>query len=300
MKSFDSTASYIRICFLLLAGLLASAFAKSQSYTYQPFPVSNGFWSYRFYDGFGNPTSGFKAYSLAGDTLIATKMYKKLFEGSSYTGALRENNRIIYFVPDTSSLELVLYNFNLLKGDTIFYPYGGTQCHGDTVIVTSVDTVLTPISNLPASAWKHHLAINLSSGAGWLDGIGSGTYLLYPAAENCLSGGDKLQCMLGDSGLLFAYTANPCINSVLPKNSSVSDIYFSPNPFYLSSVLHVNQEFKNSDIKFFSSFGVLVKHYKISELETNFAGNEFKQGFYFYQLTTTRGKVFVGKLLVEQ
>ena len=221
---------------------------KSQSYFYHPFPLNNGFWSFRFYDGMGAATSIFNAYSINGDTLITTTNYKKMYLNSAYAGALRESNKIIYFLPDTSSVELVLYNFNLQVGDTIIHPYGGTQCHGDTVTVISVDTISVNSVLFPAGGYR--LAIGLSSGAGWIDGIGSGNYLLFPAGEVCVSGGDKMQCMVGDSGLVFAFpSTTPCITAIPKEANYLKGIFVSPNPFHEKCTITVSNEFKNCELK---------------------------------------------------
>ena len=70
-----------------------------------------------------NPGFWFTAEQLNGDTVINSLNYKKIFENSLYAGALREDNKIIYFIPGNSLTEYLLYNFNLTVGDSIINPF---------------------------------------------------------------------------------------------------------------------------------------------------------------------------------
>lgn len=188
---------YLCCWFLLIAGTVVG-----QSSVYHPFPTDFGHWTYLYYDDFGAPTGPTTAYMLNGDTTIGNQNYKQVFRHQNYAGALREANKTIYFIPDTSAgNEYVLYDFNLQVGDTIVAPYGGAPCaNNDTVVVWQIDSVLT--SNGYYKQW------HLSSLATWIEGIGSFNYLLEPALNLCVSGNDRLRCVTNDSLVLLGGNCN--------------------------------------------------------------------------------------------
>ena len=158
---------------LLLLGLILTAiFAKGQSTVYKPFPTTYGNWIYRFYDDLHYPTSIETQYTLYGDTIIFSMTYKKIFVDSNYSGTLREYSKIIYFIPDTSSTEYLLYNFNLTVGDTIIHPFGGAVCTNDTLTVAVVDSILLSDG--------YHKQFWFNPTCYWIEGIGSIGYLLAP------------------------------------------------------------------------------------------------------------------------
>ena len=85
--------------------------------------------------------------ALSTDTIIGTQKYVKLFEAGLYKGALREGkNRDIYYIPNGSAHEYLLYNFNANVGDTLSNLwYGGSaeQCpngYNATVLSISEET----------------------------------------------------------------------------------------------------------------------------------------------------------------
>jgi hypothetical protein len=125
-----------------------------------------------------------------GDTVISGLTYKKISAGI-YIGGIRENNKIVYFYPDTASQEYMIYDFNMSVGDSIIHPYGGASCSNDTVIIDLVDTTLF--------ADGYHAVWYLNSGVQWIEGIGSIFNLIYSADVACVSGNYVLEYMEGDS-----------------------------------------------------------------------------------------------------
>ncbi|MBS1773732.1 MAG: T9SS type A sorting domain-containing protein [Bacteroidetes bacterium] len=79
---------------------------------------------YKYGTGFGNYTSGSTTYSVGQDTSINGKMYHVLYQDSKLIGGLRTDSNKVYFYADTAShftpyTEFLLYNFNLMVGDSI-------------------------------------------------------------------------------------------------------------------------------------------------------------------------------------
>ena len=219
---------------LLFVLILFSFSCKAQ--TYHPFPTNYGNWIYQYYDDFHLPTSMYTQYTLNGDTVISSVNYKKIFRSTTYQGALRENSKIIYFIPDTSSSEFVLYNFNLVLGDTIFNPYGGAYCSNDTAIVEAVDSVLLSDG--------YHRTLYFNSLIEWVEGIGSYNYLLKPTHVLCVSGNDWLECMTSDSSFVTP-SGSSCALSISDLLYSDFNISIFPNPSNGSFTI----DFDNIEIK---------------------------------------------------
>lgn len=190
---------------LILITLNVNVHLFGQTYTYHPFPVDTGYWGYRYYDDFHNATNTFSEYILAGDTTISGIDYKKIRLNQAWTspsyGAIREDNKVVYFYPDTASQEYVLYDFNLIAGDTILHPYGGAVCLNDTVIINYIDTI--------SLSDGLHLQWHLSDFVTWIDGVGSSFYLLNPANVLCVSGNDQLEYMESDSVQVIYFPPPP-------------------------------------------------------------------------------------------
>lgn len=206
---------------ILLLVTIVTLHINGQSSVYRPFPTTSGNWIYEIYGDQGAPTFQSYQYTLSGDTIVSNSNYKKIFYNSVYRGALRELSKIIYFIPDTSSIEYVLYNFNLKVGDTIFNPFGGSVCSNDTIIIQYEDSILVSDG--------YHRQLHLPY-VTWIEGIGSTVYLLEPAQFYCVSGFDRLRCMSNDAS--FSYpSSSPCVLTAPSiQNSSHNDISIFPNP----------------------------------------------------------------------
>jgi len=207
---------------LLIISILSTFIANGQTSVYRPFPTDQGNWVYLYYDDFGVPTSMFSEYTLYGDTTISSTTYKKIYSNSIYLGAIRETAKIIYFVPDTTTNEYVLYDFNLNLGDTIIHPYGGAVCSNDTITIDYIDSV--------QSSDGYHRQLHLSSYATWIEGVGSTAYLLEPANILCVSGNYALQCMVNDSSFIHPWNVSTCFLSLEETFLTNQNISVVPNP----------------------------------------------------------------------
>ena len=122
---------------------------------YHPFPMSNAVWrEYRMYASSSSSTFYNYQHELIGDTLLNGVLYSKVHKtgyfakvgggeekwNKVYVGAIREDSsKKVFFIPNSSSVEWLLYDFNLSIGDTLPYMYGMSP--GDH-IVNIVDSVL--------------------------------------------------------------------------------------------------------------------------------------------------------------
>jgi len=275
---------------LLLILLLSPLFVNAQAYIYHPFPTNEGCWNYRYYDDFHNPTGMFTGYSLYGDTTIASVIYKKI-SGAGQSGALRESSKIIYYLPDTSSTEVILYNFNLTAGDTIFNPYGGSVCSNDTLIVQGVDSILLSDG--------YHKRINIGF-ISWIEGVGSIYYLLQPCQVLCVSGNDNLECMFGDSGALVTWgTCMSCGPLGVNEQEALSSILISPNPFSFQTTFYFNNPQKNLTIKIIDISGKEIKRINFSGTELTIDKGEMNAGIYLMQTIDEKKNVCNKKLIIN-
>lgn len=264
----------------------------AQSSFYHPFPTGAANWVYRYYDDLHFPTTIFTPYSLTGDTTISNISYKKVFKYSTYAGGLREDNKIIYFVPDTSQTEYLLYNFNLNIGDSIIHPYGGAVCTNDTVIVWNVDSVIVSDG--------YHRRFWFNSNAQWIEGIGAVYYLLEPCNVLCVSGNDVLECISTDSSLNYPNGYLSCVVSVTENGSLISQFDIKPNPFSINTTVSIGTEYMNSMVLISDIFGKVVRTFNVSgQNEFLLKRDNLKPGIYLIQLINSKGNTVSKKLIIE-
>ncbi|MFM7216458.1 MAG: T9SS type A sorting domain-containing protein [Bacteroidota bacterium] len=222
---------FVGLLFSLL--LIQSGKAVYAQGSYHPFPSNSAQWIYQYYDDFGQPWGWYHTYTLAGDTLIGMTVYSKLYDQGTYAGAVREQQKKVWFIPDTGSAEALLYDFNLITGDTLTGSYGGTVFGpSDTVQVVYEDSV-------PCSDGMRH-RIWFSNGAQWIEGIGSNNYLLVPLLFAGLSGNDYLECFSNDTNTIFPPGVTGCFTGISEQAHENNPVTISPNP--VSSISKITWE----------------------------------------------------------
>ena len=141
------------------------------------------------------PFSSFSPYStihfaLTTDTTINARHYIKLesTEGkyTLYKGALREENKKVYFVPVGSNNEYLLYAFDAQKGEQLSNVWGGGR---EEICQNSFDAVVTDISDdtpriftLTLNTEEEHYQIQWLEGIGFMDGP-RGSQNIYDIAD---------------------------------------------------------------------------------------------------------------------
>lgn len=304
---------------LLLVLMLWMFSAKAQTSVYHPFPDSNAVWNISFQPG---PCAGpwyeeDYSYIFSGDTLIhGTTTYHKIyrpfvfqtnyacppFNYAGYKGCIRQDtlNRKIYIIFPSDSIEKLLYDFNMIVGDTIKGAFG--QSCPTPQIITSIDSFLI------GSDYRKKWVINNDSLFAYnVEGIGSAFGLL----EGCsppLSALNTLICfaqnghrLYPDTAILYPDTTTACalisgINSINATNISIT---ISPNPFHSTSTLKLNTDFENANLKIYNVLGEMVQQQKISSQSTIINRNELDNGIYFFSLINNKGNVASGKFVVE-
>jgi len=184
----------MRVCLTSVCFVLCVIVCEAQSYV--PFPTNSATW-FDFVHTGGNeqpPSSALNEHRIAGDTLINSTIYLKLYETTSgtldYLGGLREDDdRNIWLLPAFSGFdafdfqtflisdppeEVLLYSFNDL---TIGEPVAVNSGNSNYVVINidSIDVAGTYRNRYRLSC--DHL---IGSQDIWIEGIGSIHGLLSP------------------------------------------------------------------------------------------------------------------------
>jgi hypothetical protein len=270
--------TFVCIFFLILINV------KSQAGSYHPFPLISGCWTYRYYDDFHVPTNQLNQYFLFGDSVISGVTYK-IMNG----GLIREAGKVIYFIPDTSGTEYILYNFNLNQGDTLFHPFGNSV-YSDTVVVNYVDSVLTP------NGYLRQLHFGFIT---WIEGVGSNFYLLDPMFVFGVSGNFQLECMQGDSVGVYPGSSCGYCPVGIPTITKSFNISIQPNPIHDKALLKIeNSNCSEFFLSIFNVFGQKIKSLPIQN--SNFWMNriDMQSGLYLYSITNCENITMNGKFLI--
>jgi hypothetical protein len=232
----------IRIRTVILLLMLFSAVSYLHAQDYIPFPTSDAYWNeYRFYQGWCDAPDYCKVtYFIEGDTIIDSLLYKKIYcanpDWTSYIGAMRENDKKIYYWRGGCPNHVLLYDFNLNVGDSISYPT--ELCDTSWVYyhkVTSIDSVLL-------QDMTYRRRINLYGTWSWIEGMGTTSGLFYPYYWGiaCICS-THLVCFYHNGNLVYLdETTMPCFNLTVsqPEFSGKNqgfDTY--PNPFTTSTTI---------------------------------------------------------------
>ena len=295
---------------------------QAQQYNYIPFPDSNAVWSEVYWKPVSEPCPRwvYNKYALFNeDTIINGIKYHKLYhtnnteitvENSVCIGGIREdslkrvyvNSSIFQVVPEIK--EVLLYDFSLNEGDTLFNEYSSeicTNCFGIFEVVSNIDTI--KINN----KYKKVITFNNPNKVTWIEGIGNLQGLLQCWPDWPTNGmGNDLVCMHQNDTLLYYYSGNQfvhydnCVPSFVIDDITLfanPDVKVYPNPVKGESVCFENLDFETLEL--FDIKGNLINKdnilgLTIFELKTSC----LPPGIYSYQLKT-RGLVpTMGKLVI--
>ncbi len=237
----------------------------SFSQTYSPFQTSsdNPSWTVAFWIGPGF-TPNFSWYETDADTNMLSNTYAKIYHnyggGATYEGSIRENAfKQVLFVPKDSSSEMLIYDFSLQQGDTLFniWCYNFGSWVQDTLVVTMADSLL--ISGNYYDRWM----LQETGGSGWaltwIESIGSAGDLLRHSPYPTVSGSYTLSCFHNNSPLVYTYSEptgwdGPSTCFLGNPNETIQWIHIYPNPVSENIVL------ENFELDGSTSFDVINIH----------------------------------------
>ena len=219
---------------LVVCAALAAHRSAAQ---FDALPDSNATWTTSFWIGPGYPYEGyFHEYApVDPDTIIGGEVFKKLLETNNFggpysAGALRDNEEgQVYYCPNSGS-PVLLYDFDVLPGDTIQDVMG---LWVDDVGVYSVDTIVVNGTE------RKRIGLECLSSPGfasayWIQGIGGNGGLLLTNACPSVSGSGTLICMTANDTIQYGLNVGSigACDIFLGKGNATmnSDPTVYPNP----------------------------------------------------------------------
>lgn len=200
-------------------------------------------------------------------------------------------NKKVFYIPVDSTSESLLYDFNLLQGDTIRgYMEDIAKIHFDTTfyaVIDSVDSIL--VNGSFRKRWRYHT--NDFWGLIWgggeiIEGIGS-TYGLL----------EGLLPMFDDNGILVCYSEygsslygiSPCLLVTNVKNTSkIGGVKIYPNPNNGKFTIKLNNT-ENATIEIYTISGQFILQKIVTKNTIQIDLSNYQKGMYFVKVNTPNG-----------
>lgn len=305
---------------LLFACLFLSLGIKAQSNVYKPFPLVDGASWKVSWQGDGCVVQGNNQtidddvkyqYIIAGDTLIDTIQYKKLYVGpvigfpyicawpdlpyvsmQGYVGAIRQDTleKKVFFYPEDTTQEYMLYDFTMQVGDTL-KGYMRMQGQGiETYVVGYTDSVL--VGN------EYHKEIFFTTGEPIIEGIGSSSGLIeWPMY---LVANAQLLCFSINGNDLYGpwYFCDMELTAI-QENNHISPISIFPNPASEEFTVKVDNPAAKLTVTLFNQTGQQVGSYSSGENQILIPRNNLPDGVFIAKIQVGSSVVRRKMLLVD-
>lgn len=281
---------------IILIAILLSSKLFSQTYFY--FPTSDAVWNYKIAGSLSYPYEWPVIDSLGQVITIGSNQYIEVYVasqgGSSVVGAIREDTiqRKIYFHNYTN--EIVLYDFTLDVGDTIYYSTNLNYNLDYYKVVDSIDS--TFVSGQFRKTWFLTNSY-LSMTDIWIEGIGS-VYrygLLYPNDPDIVldASNPYFGCFSHDT-VIYIDDSNctgtcPCTDwlvKVEEVNEINEDITIFPNPARNTIIVEFSNDIEAYNcLELLACNGKLIRKIDILSDRIEIDIKELNNGIYFIRLT---------------
>lgn len=250
----------------------------------------------------------FEYEKFRGDTIINSKVYKKLVGDFSALTFIREDTTVkkvfvLYPLDDTS--EQVLYDYNLKIGDTITYNYQMTT----KVSIYIVGTDSTVINGIEHKVW--HCQIPSSYSYTIIEGIGCLYYFYFPI-RNKWEGPPQLSCFSNNattpvlspsiySGHVQFDNTTSCALSTEKLTEIQSRTYIAPNPIIENSKIIFPYEIHSGNLIVYDAIGKIILTTEIRDVKYYALGDkQFSPGLYYYRITDhSNSNIFSGKFIKQ-
>lgn len=242
-----------------------------------------------------------------GDSINDNLTYKKtfstidkLYENVKYEGLMREEDMKVYFIPASSEIEYLLYDFSLNIGDCFNYRYLGTQEY-KMMCVSDIDFI--KISGSMKKRMKISVNTDFESIIDtWIEEIGSLSGILKPCCAYFSTGShSNLLCYSKENEIIYK-NANysECfydkIEDVFTTISTIKrkDLCIFPNP--VDEILNISwKETEIACVQLFDSVGQLVYN---QSPKSKIDVSSFSKGVYFLRiLDSEKGTIFFKKII---
>jgi hypothetical protein len=216
---------------------------------------------------------------------------------TGYLGAMKEDSlaKKVYLVWPNTTNDTLIYDYNLVVGDTI----KGFLTDGYEMTITSIDSIL--IRNEYRRKWNFNAP---NEGPGYIiQGIGSdnGLIEILNSPGFCFA---SLICVEDSIGNLFLSNIPSTYGCQLiftgaNELKNKQNISFFPNPFSDQATLHTDKLLQNASLTVYNSFGQVVKQTDQLSGETIiFQRENLQSGVYFYRLLENNKIISTDKFVI--
>jgi hypothetical protein len=301
---------FLLICLIVFTVKTSNA----QSWVYHPFPADSATW---MQESVVTDSYLYSRTYLMGDTIIGSNIYHKIYSTSSWgwfsssyypgsvgnniIGALREQNKKIYFYDGMDGTEKLLYNFNLNPGDIAFID--STFSQHDTIVVTGSDSILIGGAYHKVLILENLGIHNYGVPANWIEGVGSDAGL-FEKYRYGFEFGNQLVCFaINNEWLYHTSSLHPydCKDGVgiSEQEGNKVDIKVGPNP--TSGMTHLaiscNDRYQ---IDVINNIGELIISKRDLQLSGTFVDlSSFSKGVYLIRLIDSKGNSVTKKIVKE-
>lgn len=288
----------LRILFSIIIIILSTHLLKAQV----AFPTLDAHWCY---DGYTELSFDPWPYCISPSELVELngKTYSKINyfphpnESIEQEILYRGEDRKFYVIPQDSTEEILIYDFDLEVGDTFVATWGWQIWGAEVLEVWNTDTIITADG---VARKRISLQSNSSSGT-WVEGIGSENWIfVYPSYTRWLEAGYDFTCHFQGGEPIHSLWSNAefCDLDALTNTSEIKlGLDFYPNP--VNNILNIStSEINIEKIKIIDLSGNTVYQKKINaqnfHLETE---SILKSGVYLLQAYGSDGSRITKKFI---
>ncbi|CAN5435711.1 hypothetical protein BH10BAC1_BH10BAC1_13980 [soil metagenome] len=320
----------------ILLLLMFIGFAKiNVAQVYQAFPTDSATWrqssaNWNYPDYYQRDYN----YYTQGDTIVSSNTYHKIYktlissyyvlgsptgpfnlmsgptliDSNKYIGAIREDlSKHVYFLPDTTTTatEILLYDFNLVVGDTLVYSYNNSSYFLGQNVVSGIDSVVVGTQyhkrfKISASGYPNYVSI--------IEGIGS-TFGLLEMFIDPFEWSDNLICFSHNGQSVWADSIGrpptyiPA-NCSLPtpvgiiEHSKETQISVFPNP--TTGIVNIKTPFsEKTTIEIVNILGKKMLQTTLSSSDSTLNLSHLPKGIYFLQATSGNKITTTQKIVLQ-
>ncbi len=316
-----------KITTLVCAFLLINVFIQAQSYI--PFPSNTAVWTSSYCYQLGGITDNFKI-AMFGDTTINSVIYKKLYysndplfdiDNSSYFAALREEEKEVYYIPQSSSEEYLLYDFTKTVGDTVkiyaylhFPPNSTGSIDYRELKIDAIDSIM--VDGVYRKRYYFSANGSFHQDEYWIEGIGS-TFGMFHHFLSISDNGFNLRCLVQDNQLTYTEDVSTflCSGNLPPVNcndmliTGINQISPRPHNYLIfpnptTTFLNIDSNNDNDKIKSVTLLTALGQEV----LRSTYTGSNkidlnienFPSGVYYLKIRNSNNNLIIEKLLIEK
>ncbi|MBK8557477.1 MAG: T9SS type A sorting domain-containing protein [Lewinellaceae bacterium] len=268
------------------------------------FPTQNATWCY---GGYADQGQDLGLFCFSPDTLLELngKTYAKITyqphpSASPEDILYRSDNGKFFVIPQDSTDEILIYDFNLEVSDTFYVNWGFWLQDSILLTVQSVEYITT----LDGVSRKKMFLENQGYHITWLEGIGNTDWVFVaPAYVSSVSGGYQFVCHAVEDSIIYPDGTSPSLcglsatNHLSQQDDRAVKIYPNPvkNEFNLEFTGIEARQIAISDVLGNTVFqSNCTQKSQMVEIPDN-----IKPGFYVLRLVQLDGKMFAKKFLKE-